>query len=449
MSEDEYVESTNRLSSANLLLITGVGKLNESSLKLFTSMNKLARKTVESTTISKILLRANNRHLIALNESIQSLGSFISLFINNLAVHMQNLIQSLAMVSGEERRIKGTLGGTAFEGTIAGKPNWMANITDMFRLSQEKWTKSLNTAAKIQGETNKQQVLWSETIRLAAREAIIDQTKIQPIADQLSKKQTEKGANAMVKMIGATMKASVYAYIMEQFMELWDSLMWSISYWGPLITVLAAMLKYAMAPAVIEMTLVFAQAGKELWKYRDALRWLFEAQRESRDYVYQLTRAYDELNDSTSFVNQVLTEWIRLLYGSSPGLIPGMQWLSDIVDDMLSPFYSFVGYFEDFKDLVEDFSFPSLDGGDGDGGDDDDDWFCDMFPWLCAQHGAYTGSYTGFMKVHPDEYIVPGDKMRAGIGSGRSEDIYYEQKLTNFYLEEIYIEGKKKRARFR
>ena len=254
------------------------------------------------------------------------------------------------------------------------------------------------------------------------------------IVEGLGKKQTEKGAKAMTTMMASTAKASVYAWIMEQFMEVFSSFMFALTPFLPFITILAAIIKTAVTPAVIELTKVFKPA------YEGMIIWM--------KMVKGFGKATDEATTAGERMNIILG-----MFGTSLEEIG--EWWAETGSIAMN---SWIGVLDTLGESLESLTISTNSynnslslGGDSRGGGDRggssnpvQEFLESLIPG--AAGGMYTGSYQGLVNVHPDEYIVPGNEMRSG-GSG----MYMQQLYTNELLTVIVRQNKRteRRTRFR
>lgn len=275
---------------------------------------------------------------------------------------------------------------------------------------------------------------------------------VAPITEDLAKKQLEKGAKGVSSMLKSLTKASVYAWIIEQVLEAIEGFFIVLKPFLPFVTITSAIIQSFFIPVVQEWIKYLR------WAYKAYASNLYHAKKMGEqlvitggqyDDLWKAMGTFD-LPDLTYDWNEFWGDWNSAWEGFFE---PFGDFTLD-VSDIKTDFSAFVIDFEWFSDLVADFRWPSWDGnGGGNGGDPcDDPWYAASHPWECivgAQHGMYTGSYQGLVNVHPDEYIIPGEQMRGG--GNRMEDMYYEQRQTNDYLERMYIQNRRaeRRKRFK
>ena len=472
---EETRESTERLTTSNLLLINAMGSmmgstremassvkpLNQSMVKLTATMVKL---TIEIRTRLNLIAKVLGRIPVMFSKQIQEATFPIVNSMSNLSLQLVRLGQ--IMVSTVSRR-KGIVKMRAALLKDMDERYHKSWSIDQFKIEslniRRRWIKEMRDITSKSLFRERQELVGRGYIggrkkyeygRVIPPAMVYQTHKIasadllrgtNEMAKQMGKKQTEKGANALTKMMGATAKASVYAWIMQQFMELFESFMFALTPWEPLITTLAALIKYAITPEVVQMTKVMVIASKVMWEYRDVVRAVYQAMNNAVLPPQNVVGVMEGLASVFEWWIKIFFRMDYILIGGS--LVPAFERFDSVLSALMSPFDTFVGLFGDFKDLIENFKFPSLPGGiGGNGGGDDDSDFCKLFPWLCAQHGAYTGGYTGFMKVHPDEYIVPGDEYRA-----EDTGAYMQRLETNELLGVLIKQNKRveRRARMR
>lgn len=238
---------------------------------------------------------------------------------------------------------------------------------------------------------------------------------VKPITEDLAKKQLEKGANSMTKMLASITKISLYAYLVEELMNIWNAFFIQIKPLIPFLKITAAII-----------TAFYSQPTAEMVKFlSDAYSWYAKLIPIAKEWGVTAEKQAEFIHN----VNLITTGWIitlfelwKILYDINyilvgASVVPAFQSLYDIFELILSPLTDLRDLIEDIGDYIDD--LPSLPGGDnGDGGDRcDDPVYALTHPFEClgigsAQHGMYTGSYQGLINVHPDEYIIPGDKMR-------------------------------------
>ncbi len=271
------------------------------------------------------------------------------------------------------------------------------------------------------------------------RQMVIDVGKIsteaineilEPITEGLGSKQVEKGAKSMTNMMAATAKASVYAWVMEQFMELFTSLMFILTPFVPMITILAAIIKTFLAPAVRDLTAAFRPL------YAGMLTW--------RKMVAGFVVATDAATTAGERMNIILgwfgtsLEKIGTYWGETGQIImDGLAGQLEILGDIMGAVTISAA------SLGNSLSLGGGEGGGGGNGGGGFDW-SSLIPSFAG--GGYTGNYQGLANVHSDEYIFTGNEMRSG-GTG----MYVQQIYTNELLSVIVRQNERteRRARFR
>ncbi|MFW9872562.1 MAG: hypothetical protein ACFFG0_05615 [Candidatus Thorarchaeota archaeon] len=269
----------------------------------------------------------------------------------------------------------------------------------------------------------------------------------------LGLRKTHKGLDKARNMFMAIRKATQSIGLMEAFMNAFKSLFGWMEPLLPIIELLGAMIDQYLAPAIAYMTELLTPTYKALANAGTALG-------NFNEKVVNWVKSVGGVWGAYGWVFGKFIEWLDSLGGGIQDLGISLDHTSPMMmrfnyqlgefNTTIKPLNTSLGSFniklDYFKNLINNFQFPSYaggGGGGGGGGGDLGDLLGDLFPGF-QRGGTIKGSRYGTLiragEGYTDEMIAPTSRM----GRADPELLYYTQQ-NNLLLQELIQMKREKR----